>query len=324
MIFQKGEILAAIQEWERVEAEHPHYQRAQEMIRVANSILTELVTVHLQYGSNLEKEGRLSEGLLEYQRALLLDPRRRDVEEKIQKVQEILVPLVKYHLDQAHGFEDAQRLQEALKEFRLVQVFDPNNQEAYENCVRLQERIESEAGQEYKAGLYHFQKRRYRSARNHMRTALLIMPHHAGAKCYLEAIERALQAEKKREGSRGEPLLSLGLKERRARLQELIVAGDWAQARKEAKCALEIDPYDMEAKRLLALSQTRCREKADYLFQQGIRHFQDEDLDSAISVWQQVLILDENHGKAKEYLEKANLMREKIRRIRQERFEPAS
>ncbi|MDH7499009.1 MAG: hypothetical protein QHH30_01320 [candidate division NC10 bacterium] len=323
-IFQKGEILGAIQEWEKVEARHPHFQQAQEMISVANNILTELVTLHLQYGSNLEKEGRLSEALLEYQRALMLDSRRRDVEEKIQKVREILVPLMQYHLKRAQGLEAAGKLQQAWKEYRLLQVFDPNDQEVYQNSVRLQERIETEATQHYQAGLYHFQNRSYRSARHHMKAALLIQPDHAGAKCYLDAIERALQAERRRQESGEDLAIRLGLRERRARLQELLTAGDWVQARKEAKSVVEIDPYDMEAKRMLALSQARCKEKAEYLFQEGIRHFQNEDLDSAISVWQQVLILDEHHGKVKEYLEKAHLMREKIRRIRQERVGPAS
>lgn len=324
IIFQKGEILAAIQEWEKVEARHPHYPRTQEMIRVANSILTELVTLHVQYGSNLEKEGRLSEAVVEYQRALLLDPRREDVEEKMEKVQEILSPLVRYHLKQGHGLEGSGQLQEALKEFRLVLVFDPNNGDAHENSIRLQERIESEAGVHYETGLDHFERREYRLAKGEMESALRLKPDHAGAKCYLDAIERALSSEKRRAEPRGEPLVTLGLKERRLRIQELIAAGDWARARKETKSLVEIDPHDAEAKRLLALSQSRCKERADHLFQQGIRHFQEEDLDSAISAWRQVLILEENHGKAKDFLEKANLMREKIRRIRQERIQPES
>jgi len=319
--YQKGELLAAIQEWERVSAGHSRYQQAQEMIRVANGILNELVTVHLLYGSNLEKEGRLSEALQEYQRAFLLDSRRRDAEERIQKVQDIISPLVRYHLNLAQGLEENGQLPEALNELRLVQVFDPDNREAQERSVQIRERIELEVNSRYEAGLNYFQQGSYPAAGQAMEAVLSLKPDHEGGKRYREAIDKALQEEKKL-GGKGSPPLNLGLKERRMRVHELIARGDWEQARKEANSLLEIDPHDAETKDLLAFAEARFREKVDTLFQKGIRYFQEEELDAAISVWRQVLTLDSGHKRAKEYLEKAELMREKIRRIKGGKVDP--
>ena len=153
-----------------------------------------------------------------------------------------------------------------------------------------------------------------------MMAALELKPDHAGAKSYLEAIERRLSdGEGERVVSPNEPPATLRLKERRWRLQRLMGNGDWLEARREAKTLVELDPHDQEARRWLSLCRSRCQEKADYLFQQGIRHFQEEDLEAAIEAWRQVLLFEEDHRKAKEYLERASVMREKIRRIRQER-----
>ncbi len=311
-------------ELEKVEPSDPRYDQAQEMIKVANAILAELVTLHLEYGSTLEKAGRLTEALQEYRRAFLLDTRRADVEERIQKVQEIIEPLVNYHLGLARQFEENGQAQRALDELRLVLVFDPNHNEAYERYKNLQQTINWETARRYEVGLKDFRSRDYRSAREAMKAVLALQPDHEGAACYLEAIEKALQGEKRRADSKDEIRVNLRLEERRAGLDEAVAAGDWSLALKEAKSLSEIDPQDEKTRKLLALSEARCREKVDALFQRGIRSFQDEDLDSAISAWQQVLDLDANHDKAKEYLEKASLMREKIRRIRGQRSGPTS
>jgi tetratricopeptide (TPR) repeat protein len=317
-------LLEATVELEKVEPSHPRYDQAQEMIKVANAILTELVTLHLEYGSTLEKAGRLTEAVQEYRRAFLLDTRRADAEERIQKVEEIIEPLVNYHLGLATQFQENGQAQRALDELRLVLVFDPNHNEAYERYRSLQETINWETARHYEVGLKEFQSRDYRSAREAMKAVLILQPDHEGAESYLEAIEKALQGEKRRADSKDEIRVNLRLEERRARLEEAIAAGDWSLALKEAKSLSEIDPQDEKTQKLLALSEVHYREKVDALFQQGIRSFQNEDLDSAISAWQQVLDLDANHDKAKEYLEKAGLMREKIRRIRGQRSGPTS
>jgi len=321
--FQKGELLGAIQEWEKVEPGHPRYEQTREMINVANGILFELVTLHLQCGGNLEKEGRLAEALKEYRRSLILDPRRKEGEDGIRRVQEILAPLVKYHLDLAQEYEGNGQFRQALDEIRLITVFDPDNVEARYRSVQLEARVESAAEDHYKAGLLYFQEKEYRSARREMAAVLSLKSDHEGARGYLIEIDQILQAQKKAE-TKSESPFSSQFRERRAKIMELRAKGDWVQVRKEAKSLLEIDPYDSEAKDLLKLAEVRCREKADLLFQEGIRSFQEEDLDLAISYWIQVLSLNANHEKAREYLEKASLMREKIRRIRGQRIEPAS
>jgi len=321
--FQKGEVLAAIQDWEKVEPGHPRYEQTREMMKVANGILVELVTLHLQCGANLEKEGRLAEALKEYQRASMLDPRRKDIEGSIRNVQEVLAPLVEYHLDLAQEYEDSGRFQQALDEVRLVNVLDPDNVEARYRYVRLEDRIKLAAEDHYKTGLLYFQKKEYRSARRKMRAVLSLKPDHEGARGYLREMDKVLEGQKKAE-ARGESPFTLQLGERRARLKELKAKGDWVQLRSEAKSLLEIDPYDAEARDLLTVAEVRYRERVDLLFQEGIRSFQEEDLDLAISYWRQVLSLDANYEKAREYLEKASLMREKIRRIKGQRIEPAS
>jgi len=320
-LFQKGEILEAIKVWEKVGVNDPGHEQASLMISMANSILNELVSVHLQYGATLEKEGRLAEAWQEYHRAALLDTRREDAREKMKQVEQILSPLVGYHLRQGLDLELAGKIREALQEFRLVQTFDPDNEKARESIARLQERLDSQAETHYSAGVEHFRKGYLRRARTEMMAALELKPGHAGAKSYLEAIERRLSEGEGETGvSPNEPPATLRLKERKWRLQRLMGNGDWLEARREARTLVELDPHDQEARRWLSLCRSRCQEKADYLFQQGIRHFQEEDLEAAIEAWRQVLLFEEDHRKAKEYLERASVMREKIRRIRQERM----
>jgi tetratricopeptide (TPR) repeat protein len=321
--FQKGELVAAIQEWERVERGHSRYKEARMMINVANNILVELVTLHLQRGADLEKDGRLSEALKEYQRAVRLDPRRTDAEENVHKVQEILTPMVRYHLNLAQELECSGEFRQALDELRLVAVFDPDDQEMRVRIIRLEERMESDTEGHYKAGLEYFQAEDYQSAEREMRAVLSLKLDHEGARGYLEEIERIRQELKKSETKADSPLHTQ-LRERQARLKELKAKEDWVQVRREAKSLLEIDPYDAETKDLLRFAEIRFRERVDFLFQEGIRHFQGEDLDLAISYWRQTLSLDSEHEKARDYMERANLMREKIRRIKGQKIEPTS
>jgi tetratricopeptide (TPR) repeat protein len=76
-----------------------------------------------------------------------------------------------------------------------------------------------------------------------------------------------------------------------------------------------IDPSYEDTGQLLSLARARMRAKAETLYRDGVKHFINEELEAAIEDWKQTLALNPQHPKARQDMENAQRLLEKLRTL---------
>lgn len=94
--------------------------------------------------------------------------------------------------------------------------------------------------------------------------------------------------------------------------KQLIERGKTAQA---ADLLSRIDPAYEDTGELLSLARARMRAEAETFYRNGVKHFINEDLESAIEDWQQALKLNPDHPKARQDIDNAQRLLEKLRAL---------
>ncbi len=98
-------------------------------------------------------------------------------------------------------------------------------------------------------------------------------------------------------------------------------AGDFKEAIAEFKAVLRILPSDTDTRRLLATAGKGLSELVDLHFKKGISYFEKEEMFLAIKEWDIVLELDSGNVKADEYKKRAELILERLKKIKQRQTE---
>ncbi len=90
---------------------------------------------------------------------------------------------------------------------------------------------------------------------------------------------------------------------------------DHGQTEKAADLLSRIDPSYEDTGQLLSLARARMRAKAETLYRDGVKHFINEELEAAIEDWKQTLALNPEHPKARQDMENAQRLLEKLRAL---------
>ncbi len=98
-------------------------------------------------------------------------------------------------------------------------------------------------------------------------------------------------------------------------------AGDFKEAIVEFKAVLRILPSDTDTGRLLMAAERGLSEAVDLHFKKGISYFEKEEMALAIKEWDIVLELDPGNVKADEYKKRAELILERLEKIKQRQTE---
>jgi tetratricopeptide (TPR) repeat protein len=98
-------------------------------------------------------------------------------------------------------------------------------------------------------------------------------------------------------------------------------AGAFNEAIVEFKAVLEILPSDTDTKRLMAEAGRRFDEAVDFHFKKGISYFEKEEMALAIKEWDIVLALDFDNVKADDYKKRAELIMERLEKIKKRQTE---
>lgn len=97
---------------------------------------------------------------------------------------------------------------------------------------------------------------------------------------------------------------------------------EYAEAIAEFEKILNLDPHHTQAKTYLEETQKALQKQIAFHLNQGIRYFNDQELEKAIAEWDKVLILDPNNPKAKEYQKRAYALLEKLRTLQNSKSQP--
>ena len=76
-----------------------------------------------------------------------------------------------------------------------------------------------------------------------------------------------------------------------------------------------IEPTYEDTGQLLSLARARIRAQADTLYRDGVKQFINEDLEKAIKTWKRTLELNPDHPKARQDMENAQRLLEKLRSL---------
>jgi tetratricopeptide (TPR) repeat protein len=90
---------------------------------------------------------------------------------------------------------------------------------------------------------------------------------------------------------------------------------DRGQAVKAIEVLSRIEPSYEDAGQLLSLARARVKAQAEVLYRDGVKQFINEDLERAIQTWKKVLELNPDHLKARQDMENAQRLLEKLRAL---------
>lgn len=102
--------------------------------------------------------------------------------------------------------------------------------------------------------------------------------------------------------------------------KQMLEHGKTAQA---ADLLSRIDPAYEDTGDLLSLARARMRAEAETHYRDGVKHFINEDLESAIEDWKQALELNPEHPKARQDIENAQRLLDKLRTLESHPPHPA-
>jgi tetratricopeptide (TPR) repeat protein len=226
-------------------------------------------------------------------------------------------------LERARILYENGRLREAKEVAAGLGQGDPEYSKAQRLIVKIKavsaklSREHAEVGREYeKAGIR-------RSAISEYKKSVRLDPSNATARRRLARLGVALPSP--RVSPDGTPVLDTHTLEavnaRYMKGKAYLDAGAFNDAIVEFKAVLEILPSDTDTKELMAEAVRRLDEAVDFHFKKGINYFEKEEMALAIKEWDTVLALDSNNVKAGEYKKRAELIMERLEKIKKRQTE---
>jgi tetratricopeptide (TPR) repeat protein len=326
-LYSQGDVGGALAVWRSVPESSREYPRAHARLETLEAELASSLQRYEKRAQFFESEGRLAEAVLYYRLALKLDPDRPQTLDRVQKLFRDL-----------HAQEDAERkrlaaalaggnLRQANESAEKLSRLDP-----FDPAIQIEVRqVYAETGAQVLRSLEDG-KRAYAlgdraGARAAFERALELDPENEAALGYLSYIKRYDQqvAEEDQQrraksspGAPPPPTLSSQeiLAEGHYRAgQQAEEAGEPYRALEEYIEALRIDDKHTGARRQLGSLRQELAPRVPALYEQGKRYFQDEDLEQALAVWREALLIAPDDQRTKENVDRAERILSRLEEI---------
>lgn len=225
-------------------------------------------------------------------------------------------------LDRATAYYENGRLFDALSKARSI----PRNDKDYKAARKLIEDINSismqlsrrymEIGEDFeRAGIYPGALREYRKSLKYNSSNIL-------ARKKIETIVEAMRPGDKSDRNRAAKKAAKEEPEDLANTHYLkgkiyLDSRVYAKAIEEFTAALKILPAYMNTEELLIRAKKERDKAVDIHFRKGIAYFQSEEMEMAIKEWEAVLELDPSNKVAADYKDRAEVIMERLKRIRE-------
>ena len=318
----------ALSAWRGVPTTSSEYARAHARLEAVEAELASSLARYEKRAEFFEDEGRLSEAVLYYRLALKLDPDRPQTLARTQSL---------YRELRAKETEERARLAAALAAGSLreanetadhLQRLDP-----FDPAIQIELRqVRAETGAQVLRFLEDGKRAYALGDRAGARTAfehvLELDGENEAALGYLSYLKRydqdvaehAVQAERRRPQASVLPPPSVSseeiLAEGRFRSgQQAEEAGDPYRAIREYQAALRIDARHAGARRRLTALRAELTPRVPGLYEQGKRYFQDEDLEKALVVWRNALLIAPDDQRTKENVDRAERILSRLEEI---------
>jgi tetratricopeptide (TPR) repeat protein len=328
-LYSQGDVAGALSVWRSIPESSREYPRAHARLETLEAELASSLQRYEKRAQFFEGEGRLAEAVLYYRLALKLDPDRPQTLERVQSLFRDL-----------HAQEDAERkrLSAALSAGNLRQANESAEKlsrlDPFDPAIQIEVRqVYAETGAQVLRSLEDG-KRAYAlgdraGARAAFERALELDPENEAALGYLSYIKRYDQqiaeedqqrrvAKSQQAAAPPPPTLSAQeiLAEGHYRAgQQAEEAGEPYRALEEYIEALRIDDKHAGARRQLGSLRQQLAPRVPVLYEQGKRYFQDEDLEQALAVWREALLIAPDDQRTKENVDRAERILSRLEEI---------
>lgn len=327
--YREGDRLRALETWRGIPEDAPNHAEALERIEVVETEFDRLVIQYKQRGRYYEGKERLAESILNYRLALKLQP---DDAETLAHVQDLARALsarkAELNRDYREAFTagDLSRARRRLADLRTSDPFDPDL-ETDERELRVALRAEVE--RRMASGRRGFASGNYDASAQAFRAALDLDPDNSSARGYLSYIETI----RRERAAGGEAPAAFQAPDTFASDAEIRAegfyqnalaaeeAGDLYTAIRNDLRALEADPEHRAAALQLARLRRELKSQVNVLLEAGRTAFREEDLQSALDLWSQALLIDPQNERIIAYIGRAQ---EQLQNLEQLRATPAS
>lgn len=265
-----------------------------EKIKLENGIKT-----HQNRGAELQAKGDYEGAINEYESANTLCMRILLQEPENKKIKE-LKSQIQCNLSFVKGlsFYEKGRYAEAILEWKQVLSLNPKHPEAQSWIDRTTQKEKKKAEvdvvnrQIFEKGLGYYNKEEYTKAITEWKKVIAKEPDYPQLQTYYKQAMEKLTVDKDAKLSRA---------------REYNKNGDLVRAVREWRAVLRMDLSDKESSEYLQKLKPQIGEKANALYLEGINYYMKENVEKAISLWEDVLILDPANEKARKNIEKAKV-----------------
>jgi tetratricopeptide (TPR) repeat protein len=331
--YQRGDRERAIEAWNAIDAAELDYASARGRIEAVAEERGQLVARYTQRGRYFEERGRLAEAALDYRLALRLEPSDTTL---LGHVQELSRRLATQREEGLALFRTALKrddLGAARVHIATLRNLDAFSPEIADEQRRLTGALASRVEASLARGRDGFAAGHYGRAARAFRAVLELEPQNESARGYLAYIarERAETAVGPAEAAADPdpedlapprpPRVRSSEAEIRAEgfLQNALAAeagGDALQAIRYDLAALDADARHAGALSHLAALRRALAPQVPMLIEAGRRHYQREDLRSALDQWERALLIEPDNVEAREHAARAQKLLDRLEELR--------
>jgi tetratricopeptide (TPR) repeat protein len=329
-LYSQGDIAGALDVWRDIPPQSADYAKANARLETLESELASSLVRYEKRAQFFEDEGRLAEAVLYYRLALRLDPDRPQTLAKVQSLYRDLQAKSKAErakLATALAAGDLRAANDSAERLQTLDPFDPAIQ------IELRQ-VNAETAAQVLRWLEDG-KRAYAvgdraGARAAFERVTALDPENGAALGYLSYLRRydqdvVLQVPEPRApvpttrvAELPPPTLSPKdvLAEGRYRSgRKAEESGDPYRAIREYQAALRADARHAQARQRLASLRQELAPRVPALYEQGKRYFQDEDLEKALVVWRNALLIAPDDERTRENVDRAERILSRLEEI---------
>ncbi len=332
-LYSQGDVAGALAAWRDIPSDNGDYARARVRLDTVESEIASSLVRYEKRAEFFEEQGRLSEAVLYYRLALKLDPDRPQTLARTQSLYRELMAKETEERARLSAALAAGSLREAKEAAERLQRLDP-----FDPAIQIELRqVRAETGAQVLRFLEDG-KRAYAlgdraGARSAFERVLELDAGNEAALGYLSFLKRydevasaehpPPQVERRRPTSQtaralpppsvsSEEILAEGRYRAGRQAEE---RGDPYRAIRDYEDALKIDPQHAAARRQLAALRAELAPRLPGLYEQGKRYFQDEDLEKALVVWRNALLIAPGDQRTKENVDRAERILSRLEEI---------
>lgn len=343
----EGKYLEAKKSFEAVIALYPEHLHAQEELKKIAELLYKAKGKHMAAGESAFSEGKYYKASVEYRKASGYDPDDKGLSEKLGESLKRLSDQVSPLLKEAKGHEESRRFTEAITAYEKVIEVQPDHKGALDGKAMASGLLEKAFNDALSEGRRYAKAGDLQKAAENYGVALELKPANDVVISELKAISGRLQkvlsdrladaASALRGGRYGEAVsnykavliidrenreAATGLQHatrlRNEAIEKKMAAGIkaykddiYSQAAAAFSEALQIDPGNAEAQKLLRDARARMEESITPWLRAGIEAYKKGDMNAAIVSFKKVLNVDPGNREAREYLGKMDVQKTK-------------